>query len=184
MTPLSAAARAGLRTILSGNYSGQHWAIDSNSSDGNQSGVTIEYLTVEKYQPDGHSAAINPDSNTGWTIQYNTITLNVPGAGVILGADNVLKDNCLTLNGQYGFQSEDSDSWGVDSLTGGPTTSLSKATRSATTTPATIAGLLDNSAIGWSHLQPRACPVPELPLRPGHARRRPGRLQALADRTA
>ena len=143
-----------LRTILSGDYSGQHWGIDSNSSDGNQSAVTVEYLTVEKYQPDGNSSAINPDSNTGWTIQYNTVTLNVPGAGVILGADNVLKDNCLTLNGQYGFQSEDSDSWGVDSLTGGPYNLTIEDNEISYNDTCDYAGLLDNSAIGWSHYNP------------------------------
>jgi len=107
-------------TVLSGNYSGYGWAIDSNSSDGNQPGVTIEYLTVEKYQPDVDAGAINQDTNTGWTIKNNTITLNVPGAGVMAGADNVIKDNCLTLNGQYGFQSTNSNTFGADSLTGGP----------------------------------------------------------------
>ncbi len=143
-----------LRTILSGDYSGQHWGIDSNSSDGNQSGVTVEYLTVEKYQPQGNSSAINPDSNTGWTIQYNTVTLNVPGAGVILGADNVLKDNCLTLNGQYGFQSENSDPWGMDSLTGGPYNLTVEDNEISYNDTCDYAGLLDNSAIGWSHYNP------------------------------
>ena len=95
----------GTRTILTGNYSGLNWGIDSNSSNGNQPGVTIEYLTIEKFQPVGEAAAINQDSNTDWTLQYNTITLNAPGAGVILGTNNILRDNCLTLNGQYGFQS-------------------------------------------------------------------------------
>jgi hypothetical protein len=77
---------------------GESWAIDSNSSAGNQSGVTIEYLTIEKYRPDDNSAAINPDSNTGWTI----------------------RNNLITLNGQYGFQSEGTNSWGEDAITGGP----------------------------------------------------------------
>ena len=110
----------GTNTILSGNYSGLDWAIDSNSTNGDASGVAVEYLTIEKYQPSGNSAALNPDSNTGWVIRYDTITLNVPGAGVILGAEGVLEDNCLTLNGQYGFQSVAVNSWGQDSLTGGP----------------------------------------------------------------
>ena len=43
--------------------------------------MTIEYLTIEKFQPQGDGAAINQDSNTGWTFRYNTITLNAPGAG-------------------------------------------------------------------------------------------------------
>ena len=42
----------GVSTVLTGNYSSGGQAIDSNSTDGNQSDVTIEYLTIEKYQPD------------------------------------------------------------------------------------------------------------------------------------
>jgi parallel beta helix pectate lyase-like protein len=144
----------GKTTILSGNYAGLNWAIDSNSSAGDQADVTIEYLTIEKYQPDGNSAAINPDSNTGWTVQYNTITLNVPGAGVILGADGVLRDNCLTLNGQYGFQSEDSDSWGEDALTGGPYNLTVSGNEISYNDTCDFSGLLNNSAIGWSHYNP------------------------------
>jgi hypothetical protein len=143
-----------LRTILSGEYGGQQWAIDSNSSDGDQSGVTVEYLTVEKYQPNGNASAINGDSNTGWTIRYNTVTLNVPGAGVILGSDNVLKDNCLTLNGQYGFQSENTDSWGMDSLTGGPYDLTVEDNEISYNDTCDFAGLLNNPAIGWSHHNP------------------------------
>ena len=74
--------------------------------------MTIEYLTIEKFQPQGDGAAINQDSNTNWTLRYNTITLNAPGAGVIAGADSILKYNCMTLNGQYGFQSSDVGPWG------------------------------------------------------------------------
>ena len=69
----------GISAVLSGDYSSGGQAIDSNETDGNQSGVTIEYLTIEKYQPMADAAAINQEANTGWKIQYNTITLNVPG---------------------------------------------------------------------------------------------------------
>jgi hypothetical protein len=141
-------------TVLSGDYSGLIWGIDSNFSNGNQAGVTIEYLTVEKYQPYGNAAAINQDSNTGWTIQYNTITLNVPGAGVILGADNTLKGNCLTLNGQYGFQSEASDSWGRDALTGGPYNINVKGNEISYNDTCDFEGLLENSSIGWTNHNP------------------------------
>ena len=144
----------GVPTVLSGNYSGPHWAIDSNSTDGNQAGVTIEYLTIEKFQPVGDAGAINQDSNTGWTVQFNTITLNVPGAGVILGADNTLKDNCMTLNGQYGFQSENTNSWGADPLTGGPYNLTVKGNEISYNDTCDFEGLLDNPAIGWSKYNP------------------------------
>jgi len=144
----------GTPTVLTGNYSGLYWAIDSNSTIGDQADVTVEYLTVEKYQSAGNSAAINPDSNTGWVIQYNTITLNAPGAGVILGSGNVLKDNCLTLNGQYGFQSVVVNPWGKDSLTGGAYNLTVEGNEISYNDTCDYEGLLDNSAIGWSKHNP------------------------------
>ena len=145
--------RDGVPTVLTSNYS-QNSAIGSNYSDGNQSGVTVEYLTIEKYQPDSNSATVNSDSNTGWTIQYNTITLSVPGAGVILGADNVLKGNCMTQNGQYGFQSVATDSWGADSLTGGPYNLLVEGNEISYNDTCDFEGLQDNTAIGWKNHNP------------------------------
>jgi parallel beta-helix repeat protein len=145
----------GRTSVLSGAYSAsESWAIDSNSSAGNQSGVTIEYITIEKYRPNDNSAAVNPDSNTGWTIRNNLITLNVQGAGVILGAENVLTDNCMTLNGQYGFQSEDTNSWGADSLTGGPYGITVADNEISYNDTCDYEGLLDNSGIKWHKFDP------------------------------
>lgn len=145
----------GKRAVLSGNYSeGGMWAIDSNSSAGDQPGVIIEYLTIEKFTPDGNAAAINQDSNTGWTMKYNTVTLNVPGAGVILGADNVLKFNCLTLNGQYGFQSVAVGPWGRDSLTDGPYNLIVESNEISYNDTCDFSGTLTNKSIGWSGHNP------------------------------
>ena len=144
----------GQPTVLSGEYGEDHWAIDSNSSAGNQPGVTIEYLTIEKYLPTGQAGAVNPDTNTGWTIRNNTITLNVPGAGVMLGSDNVLKDNCLTLNGQYGFQSVVTNTWGQDQLTGGPYNLTVEGNEISYNDTCDFEGLLDNPSIGWSKHNP------------------------------
>lgn len=141
----------GVSTVLTGNYASGGQAIDSNASDGNQSGVTIEYLTIEKYQPNADAAAINQEANTGWRIQYNTITLNVPGAGVMAGAENNLTDNCLTLNGQYGFQSSDVDGFGRDSLTGGPYDVTIDGNEISYNDTCGFSGLLNNSAIGWKN---------------------------------
>ena len=144
----------GTHTVLSGNYSADSWAIDSNYSSGNQPGVTIEYLTIEKFRPQSNGAAINQDSNTNWTIRYNTVTLNVPGAGAIAGAENTLSDNCMTLNGQYGFQSSDVGPWGHDSLTGGPYDVTIKHNEISYNDTCDFEGLLNNSAIGWSNYNP------------------------------
>jgi Periplasmic copper-binding protein (NosD) len=147
----------GVSTVLTGNYSSGGQAIDSNSSIGNQSDVTIEYLTIEKYNPDADAATINQEANTRWTIQYNTITLNVPGAGVMAGAENVLKENCLTLNGQYGFQSSDTDGFGKDLLTRGPYDVTIEGNEISYNDTCDFSGLLDNPAIGWKNHNP----VPE-----------------------
>jgi hypothetical protein len=104
--------------VLSGNYAGRPWAVDSNSSHGDQRGVTIEYLDIERYQPPVDAAALNQDGNTGWTISYNTIKFNVPGAGTFAATGSRLRFNCLTLNGQYGFQS--AAAVAADRLTTGP----------------------------------------------------------------
>ena len=109
----------GQSSVLSGEYK-ESAAIDSNPTNGDQPDVVIEFLTVEKYLPDANAAAINQDSNTGWIIKNNLITLNAPGAGAILGTGNVLENSCLTLNGQYGFQSVATNSWGKDKRTAGP----------------------------------------------------------------
>jgi Right handed beta helix region len=67
--------------------------------------VTIEYLTIENFGQAGdnnNEGVVNHDSGEGWVITHDTIE-NDAGAGVMLGSDDVLKDNCLTRNGQYGF---------------------------------------------------------------------------------
>ena len=144
----------GISTVLTGDYSSGGQAIDSNETDGNQSGVTIEYLTIEKYQPQADAAAVNQEANTGWTIQYNTITRNVPGAGVMAGAENALKDNCLTLNGQYGFQSSDTTGFSKDSLTQGPYDVTISGNEISYNDTCDFSGLLNNPAIGWKNYNP------------------------------
>lgn len=144
----------GIASVLSGDYSGYNEAIDSNYSDGDQTGVTIEYLTIEKFQPQSDGSAINQGSNTNWTIRYDTIALNAPGAGAIAGANNTLEHNCLTLNGQYGFQSSDVGPWGRDSLTGGPYNVTVEDNEISYNDTCDFEGRLTNPAVGWSDYNP------------------------------
>ena len=144
----------GKSTILTGKYSYGGQAIDSNVSDGNQSDVTIEYLTIQKYQPNDDAAAVNQEANAGWDIRYNTITLNVPGAGVMAGSRNTLKDNCLTLNGQYGFQSSDTNSFASDLLTQGPYDVNIEGNEISYNDTCDFSGLLNNPAIEWKNHNP------------------------------
>lgn len=145
----------GKGAILTGDYTSGGQAIDSNSTIGDQQGVTIEYLTIEKYMPHPDAAAVNQEANSDWTIQYNTITLNVPGAGVILGSANILHDNCLTLNGQYGFQSTTSSTgFSEDALTGGPYGVTISGNEISYNDTCDFSGLMNNKAIGWKNYNP------------------------------
>ncbi len=144
----------GSGSILTGNYSFGGQAIDSNETLGNQPDVTIEYLTIEKYLPDGDAAAVNQEANTGWTIRYNTITLNVPGAGVMLGSANTLHANCLTQNGQYGFQSNDTNGFGRDTLTGGPYGLTVSGNEISYNDTCDFSGLITNKAAGLDKSNP------------------------------
>jgi hypothetical protein len=64
--------------------------------------VTIEYLTVEGFVSPRTQGVVNHDSGPGWVIAHDTVRTN-SGAGVMLGDGDVLEDDCLTENGQYGF---------------------------------------------------------------------------------
>jgi Right handed beta helix region len=138
----------GAGTTLSGNYTGYPWAVSSLTA----TGVTIEYLTIEKYQPVVNQVAINQGGETGWTIQYDTITLNVPGAGAFAATDGVVKDNCMTLNGQYGFQAAAAQN--ADSVTGGPYNIVVEDNEISYNDTCDLSGLMNNPAIGWHNYNP------------------------------
>jgi hypothetical protein len=105
-------------------YVGASGAILSGQGDnagafeGTATGVTIEYLTIEDFHPPGSQGAVNHDSGEGWTIENDTIQDNLPGAGLMVGTNNVVTGNCLTENGEYGFNAYSSNN--TSALTGGP----------------------------------------------------------------
>ena len=82
------------------------------------SNVTIEYLTIQDFVSVEGQMVVNHDGGQGWIIKFNTVQNNTGGAGVGLGTDTVVSDNCLTHNGEYGFSSICSGS-SCDPLTGG-----------------------------------------------------------------
>lgn len=65
-------------------------------------GVTIKYLTIQNFKAPNNEGVVNHDSGDGWVIENSTIKNNA-GAGMMLGSDNTVRNNCLTGNGQYGF---------------------------------------------------------------------------------
>lgn len=69
------------------------------------SNVTIEYLTIQNFGSRGgnqNQGVVNHDSGSGWTMEHNTVRQNA-GAGMMIGSNDIVEVNCLTRNGQYGF---------------------------------------------------------------------------------
>ena len=85
---------------------------------GSGTNVTIEYLTIEDFTAPQSQGAVNQNLSSGWVIENSTIEDNPYGAGVMVDSDGVLNDDCLTKNGQYGFQTySGNDSVPVTNLT-------------------------------------------------------------------
>jgi len=84
---------------------------------GSGTNVTIEYLTIEHFTAPQSQGAVNQDLSSGWVVENSTIQDNPYGAGVMVDTNGVLNDDCLTKNGQYGFQTySGSDSQSVSNL--------------------------------------------------------------------
>ena len=66
-------------------------------------GVTIEYLTVESFTAGQGMSVVGQGGYDGWTIRYNLVKDNPNGAGIALGSNSTITDNCMTHNGEYGF---------------------------------------------------------------------------------
>lgn len=65
--------------------------------------VTISYLTITGFTAAQDQGVVNHDSGSGWTVSHDTIENTASGAGLMLGSNSVTTDDCLTNNGQYGF---------------------------------------------------------------------------------
>lgn len=70
---------------------------------GNATGVTIKYLTIQNFVAPQDQLDVNHNEAANWTIEYSVIQNN-GGGGVGAGDNNVISDNCLKHNDQYGFQ--------------------------------------------------------------------------------
>jgi hypothetical protein len=85
---------------------------------GSGANVSIEYLTIENFTAPQSQGAVNQNLSSGWVVENSTIEHNPDGAGVMVDSNGVLNDDCLTENGQYGFQTySGSDSVPVSNLT-------------------------------------------------------------------
>jgi len=85
---------------------------------GSGTNVTIEYLTIENFTAPQSQGVVNQGLSSGWVVKNSTVENNPDGAGVMVDSGGVLNDDCLTKNGQYGFQTySGSDSVPVTNLT-------------------------------------------------------------------
>ena len=64
--------------------------------------VTVEYLTVTRFDSPANEGVVNHDSAADWVLQYNNLVDN-RGAATMAGAQQVMKGNCFKNNGQYGL---------------------------------------------------------------------------------
>jgi hypothetical protein len=71
---------------------------------GNAKTVTIEYLTIEKFETPEDQMVVNHNGAAHWKIEHVTVETNT-GAGLDLGAYGVAEYDCLTHNAQEGFES-------------------------------------------------------------------------------
>lgn len=79
------------------------YAFVGTYNDTSDQKVTIEYLTIQNFAPGQGGGAVNGNGNNGWTEKHNLMKNNGPGAAMMLGGDNIVTGNCLTRNGEYGF---------------------------------------------------------------------------------
>lgn len=70
---------------------------------GHASRVRVEYLTVSGFMSPAGQGVINHTAGTGWIIEHDTVETNPVGAGVEIGSHNLVEYDCLTHNGEYGF---------------------------------------------------------------------------------
>lgn len=64
--------------------------------------VTIRHLTVQGFVAPHDQGVVNHDSADGWVIEHSKIQYN-SGAGLMAGARQEVRANCLRKNGQYGM---------------------------------------------------------------------------------
>ncbi len=64
--------------------------------------VSLRFLTVQNFVAPHDEGVVNHDSADGWVVEHSTIQNN-SGAGLMAGARQQVRGNCLRGNGQYGM---------------------------------------------------------------------------------
>lgn len=75
---------------------------------GSATDVILSHLTVQHFVAPQDEGVVNHDSADGWVVEHSTIRRN-SGAGLMAGARQKVRDNCLRDNGQYGMNAYKGD---------------------------------------------------------------------------
>ena len=79
------------------------YAFTASGTESSPANATIEYLTVQYFTAGGGEAVVGQGNHNGWTVQDNYIENNPDGAGILIESNDLVQNNCLQFNGEYGF---------------------------------------------------------------------------------
>ena len=82
------------------------YAFEAAGTESSPANVTIEYLTVQHFTAPSGEGVVGQGDHEGWTVEDDLIQDNPDGAGVVIGDDDLVQNNCLRFNGEYGFNGQ------------------------------------------------------------------------------
>ena len=82
------------------------YAFEAAGTESSPANVTIEYLTVQHFTAPSGEGVVGQGDHDGWTVQDDLIQKNPDGAGVVIGDNDLVQNNCLQFNGEYGFNGQ------------------------------------------------------------------------------
>ena len=94
--------------VLSGQDHNDYAFVGSQTDAASTGNVIIEYLTIENFTAGEGASVVGQGGEDHWSIQHNLVADNPNGAGVQLGSNSTVSNNCLTRNGEYGFNAFES----------------------------------------------------------------------------
>jgi hypothetical protein len=84
------------------------YAFEAASTESSPANVTIEYLTIQHFTAPSGEGVVGQGDHDGWKVEDDLIQHNPDGAGVVIGDNDVVQNNCLQFNGEYGFNGQGS----------------------------------------------------------------------------
>ena len=82
------------------------YAFEAAGTESGPAHVTIEYLTIQHFTAPAGEGVVGQGDHDGWTVDDNLIQNNPDGAGVVIDDNDLVQNNCLQFNGEYGFNGQ------------------------------------------------------------------------------